>query len=101
MGAMSGNRLGSETASGEVEDLEESDPGSSHRGGDSGVASRSTRDVVYLTDEAPESAAYHTSRLCPDFPGAGEVRKRPAAEDEGHPFCWTCFELEMRALAED
>lgn len=97
---MSGNRLGSETASGEVEDLEESDPGSSLQGGER-VASRSTRDVVYLTDGAAETTAYHTSRLCPDFPGAGEVRQRPAAEDDGHPFCWTCFELEMRALAED
>ena len=95
---MSGNRLGSETTSGEVEG---SDPASSLQGRDERVASRSTRDVVYLTDQAPESAAYHTSRLCPDFPGEGEVRKRPAAEDDGHPFCWTCFELEMRALAED
>lgn len=97
MGAMSGNRLRSETIWGETEESE----GSAPPGSDAGVAARSTRDVVYLRDGATDTSAYHTSRLCPDFPASGEVRQRPAAEDDGHPFCWTCFELEMQALAED
>lgn len=97
MGAMSGNGLRSETNWGEKEASKDTVP----RGSDTAVAARSTRDVVYLRDGAPDTSAYHTSRLCPDFPGSGEVRQRPAAEDEGHPFCWTCFELEMRALAVD
>lgn len=98
MGAKSGNRVGSETAS---EEVAESDPGSSPPGSGGTIASRTARDIVYLTDGAAETSAYHTSRLCPDFPGSGEVLPRPAAEDDGHPFCWTCFELEMRALEAD
>lgn len=95
---MSGKHVGSEITSGEVE---ESVPDSSLPPGEGRVASRTTRDVVYLPEGSADGSAYHTSRVCPEFPGAGEVLGRAAAEDAGHPFCWTCFELEMQALAQD
>jgi hypothetical protein len=94
MGAKSGDRVGSETAS------STSNGEGTQLVAEESVPSRSTHDVVYLASGADTGVAYHTSRLCPDFPGSGEAMDRPVAEDDGHPFCWTCFELEMRALAD-
>ncbi|MFB6267345.1 MAG: hypothetical protein ABEI31_06780 [Halodesulfurarchaeum sp.] len=63
-------------------------------------SSRSDQLVVYVPAEAGDTAEYHTSRLCPDYPSSATSINRHTAEDEGHTFCWTCFELEMRALNE-
>jgi hypothetical protein len=97
MGAKSGD-LGSETASSVAEgaDAEGSPAGT----GGLSVESRSSHLVVSLPPETDESTTYHTSRLCPDYPVPAESVPRAEAEDEGHTFCWTCFELEMRAIGE-
>lgn len=97
MGAKSGDRLGSETASGTAA---EEDPRSPRETGEETVNSRTSHDVVYLESQPEQGREYHTSRLCPDFPESADPTGRPAAEDQGHSFCWTCFELEMQHLAE-
>ncbi len=65
------------------------------------VRSRSSHAVVYLAESATAESVYHTSRLCPEYPVPAESVRRTEAEDDGHTFCWSCFELEMRALAQD
>lgn len=100
MGATSGDRLGSESESGTA--VETDPPREAPETGEETVKSRTSHTVVYLANGSGETGdrEYHTSRLCPDFPQAAEPIRRPAAEDDGHTFCWTCFELEMQALAD-
>lgn len=64
------------------------------------VSSHSTQHVVYLPRDAGDGGEYHTTRLCPQYPVPSESVRRSEAEEDGHTFCWTCFELEMRALAD-
>lgn len=97
MGAMSGD-MRSETASRSGEDSAETFRSLSD--GKGGPSSRSSQLVVRLPPEGSGDSRYHTTRLCPGFPAQAESVPRTVAEEEGHSFCWTCFELEMRALAE-
>ncbi|MFB6095225.1 MAG: hypothetical protein ABEJ71_02085 [Halodesulfurarchaeum sp.] len=86
---------GGEEGPSENEGTNEGGPGRSPE-----FSSRSDQLVVYVPAEAGDTAEYHTSQLCPDYPSSATSITRHTAEDEGHSFCWTCFELEMRALTE-
>lgn len=70
------------------------------RPGNDHVSSHSTQHVVHLARDAAGGDEYHTTRLCPEYPVPSESVPRNQAEADGHTFCWTCFELEMRALAD-
>lgn len=64
-----------------------------------GGSGRSSQLIVSVPEEAGPDE-YHTSRLCSAYPVPAESMTQAEAVDHGHTFCWTCFELEMRALAD-
>jgi len=93
MGAKSPELIGEGTTGGTEESVLQDQGGSN-------LNSKSNQLVVYLPADLETDGTYHTSRLCSEYPTEATAVSRNEAEDAGHDFCWTCFELEMLALHE-
>ena len=93
MGAMIPELIGKRMSEGAEESVLQDQGGTD-------VNSKSNQLVVYLPADLESNGTYHTSRLCSEYPTKATAVNRNEAEDSGHEFCWTCFELEMLALDE-